>query len=132
MIGRVVSRGRRPHGLLRYLFGPGDDGQHTDPHLVAVWGGHPAHLEPPGQGTAGRDITRLARLLEVPAGLARGKVPADPVWHCVVRAAPGDPDLGGAAWQAIAAELMHRTGLSEHGKQDQGVRWVAVRHFPIK
>jgi hypothetical protein len=62
VIGRVVSRGRRPHGLLRYLFGPGDEGQHTDPHLVAAWGGHPAHLEPPGAGTTGRDITRLARL----------------------------------------------------------------------
>jgi hypothetical protein len=128
VIGRVVSRGRRAHGLLRYLFGPGDEHQHTDPHLVAAWGGHPVHLEPPVVGTAGRDITRLARLLEAPTGLARGKVPADPVWHCVVRAAPGDPDLGGGAWQAIAAELMHRTGLSEYGRQDQGVRWVAVHH----
>ena len=64
----------------------------------------------------------------MPIALARGKIPDKPVWHCVVRAAPGDPDLGGGAWQAIAAELMHRTGLSEYGKQDQGVRWVAVHH----
>ena len=28
----------------------------------------------------------------------------------------------------IAAELMHRTGLSEYGEEDKGVRWVAVHH----
>ncbi len=45
-----------------------------------------------------------------------------------VRAAPGDPDMGADAWQAITAELMHRTGLSEYDEEDKGVRWVAVHH----
>ena len=49
VIGRVVSRPRRPHRLLRYLFGPGRHDQHTNPHLVAAWCGDPAHLEPPGR-----------------------------------------------------------------------------------
>ena len=71
---------------------------------------------------------RLAQILEVPIALAHGKVPDDAVWHCVLRAAPGDPDIGPAAWQAITAELMHRTGLSEYGEEDKGVRWVAVHH----
>jgi hypothetical protein len=64
----------------------------------------------------------------VPIALAHGKVPDDAVWHCVVRAAPSDPDMGAGAWQAITAELMHRTGLSEYGEEDKGVRWVAVHH----
>jgi hypothetical protein len=28
----------------------------------------------------------------------------------------------------IAAEIMHRTGLSRYGEEGQGVRWVAVHH----
>ncbi len=128
MIGRVVSRPRRPHQLLRYLFGPGRDHQHTSPHLVAAWCGDPAHFEPPSTGTERRYVHRLAQVLEVPVALARGKVSDGAVWHCVVRAASDDPDMGEDAWQVIAAELMHRTGLSEHGKEDKGVRWVAVHH----
>lgn len=31
----AVSRGGRMRGLLRYLVGPGHDGEHRDPHLVA-------------------------------------------------------------------------------------------------
>jgi hypothetical protein len=128
VIGRVVSRPRRPHRLLRYLFGPGRHNEHTNPHLVAAWSGHPAHLEPPGAGTEGRHVYRLAQLLEVPIALAHGKVPDGAVWHCVVRAAPGDPKMGAGAWQVITAELMHRIGLSEYGEEDKGVRWVAVHH----
>lgn len=128
MIGRVVSRPRRPHRLLRYLFGPGRNEEHTSPRLVGAWCGDLAHLEPPGTGTSGRHVHRLAQILEVPIAQAHGKVPDNAVWHCVVRAAPGDPDLGAGAWQAITAELMHRTGLSEYGEEDKGVRWVAVHH----
>lgn len=128
MIGRVISRPRRPHRLLRYLFGPGRHHEHTNPHVVAAWCGDPAHLEPAGTGTSGRRVYRLAQILEVPIALAYGKVPDDAVWHCVLRAAPGDPDMGPSAWQAITAELMHRIGLSEYGEEDKGVRWVAVHH----
>src|ERR1019366_2910232 len=28
----------------------------------------------------------------------------------------------------IAGEIMHRTGLSRYGEEDDGVRWVAVHH----
>ena len=65
-------------------------------------------------------------------GVARGKVPDELVWHCVVSAAPGDPEFGDGAWQPIIAEMMHRTGLSQYGEEDKGCRWVAVRHFPIE
>ena len=63
-----------------------------------------------------------------PVALLGGRAPADPVWHCAVRAAPEDPDLGDGAWMRIAAEVMDRTGLSRHGEEDEGVRWVAVHH----
>ena len=56
------------------------------------------------------------------------RAPSDPVWHCAVRAAPGDPDLGDGAWMQMAAEIMHRTGLSRRGGEDEAVPWVAVHH----
>ena len=62
------------------------------------------------------------------AALAHGKFPEKLAWHCVVRAADSDRRLGDGEWQAIFAEMMHRAGLSEHGKEDKGVRWVAVHH----
>ena len=78
--------------------------------------------------TGSRDFRRLTGLLEQPLAVLGDRAPAKPVWHCAVRAAPGDPDLGDGAWMRIAAEIMHRTGLSRHGEEDKGVRWVAVHH----
>jgi hypothetical protein len=63
-----------------------------------------------------------------PVAALGGRAPAEPVWHCAVRAAPGDPDLGDGAWMRIAEEIMHRTGLSRYGEEDDGVRWAAVHH----
>jgi hypothetical protein len=129
VIGRVVRRGDSVRNVLRYLFGPGKANEHTDPHLVAAWG-DPADLEPPVRRSGRRDFRRLTELLEFPVKLdrARGRAVGQYVWHCVVRAAPEDRDLDGAEWMAIAAELMHRTGLSVRGREDEGVRWVAVHH----
>jgi hypothetical protein len=44
MIGKVL-RGRDVRCQLRYLYGPGQANEHTDPHLVAGFG-DPAELEP--------------------------------------------------------------------------------------
>jgi hypothetical protein len=127
VIGRVLARGTNLAGLLYYLFGPGKSCEHISPHLVAGWR-HPAELEPP-QGLRGRrDFRMLTGLMEAPLAVLGDHAPAKPVWHCVVRAAPGDPDLGDGAWMRIAAEVMHRTGLSRHGEEDEGVPWVAVHH----
>ena len=46
MIGKVSPHGQRVTGLIYYLFGPGREAEHTDPHIVAGWR-HPAELEPP-------------------------------------------------------------------------------------
>jgi relaxase-like protein len=127
VIGRVLKRGQRVYGLLWYLYSPGKECVHSNPHLVAGWR-HPAGLEPPLRDNGKRDFRRLTGLLEQPLALLDDQAPAKPVWHCTVRAAPGDPDLGDGAWMRIAAEIMHRTGLSRCGEEHLGVRWVAVHH----
>ena len=53
---------------------------------------------------------------------------ARPVWHCSMRAAPGDKMLSDDEWAQIACDVMHRTGLSPSGQEDDAVRWVAIRH----
>ena len=127
MIGRVLPRGGNVRGVLHYLYGKGKQNQHVNPHLVAGWI-HPADLEPPRRADGKRNFSRLTALLELPVRLARGKVPGKFVYHVAVRCAPDDPELGDGAWNAIATEIMHRLGLSERGREDQGVRWVAVHH----
>jgi len=127
VIGRVLGRGSNPAGLLYYLYGKGKTCRHVSPHLVAGWR-HPAWLEPPARPGGGRDFRYLTALLTQPLALAGDRAPDKPVWHCAVRAAPGDPDLGDGAWMRIAEEIMHRTGLSRRGEEGRGVRWVAVHH----
>ena len=51
-----------------------------------------------------------------------------PVWHCSMRAAPGDTMLSDDEWAQIASDVMHRTGLSPSGQDDDAVRWLAIRH----
>ena len=51
-----------------------------------------------------------------------------PVWHCSMRAAPGDKMLSDDEWAQIASDVMNRTGLSPYGQEDDAVRWVAIRH----
>ncbi len=142
MIGRVV-RGWRAHGLISYLFGPGRDHEHSDPHLIATWDGCPELHQPPllptPQGELPRfDVGRLAAALTDPAaaaGLARREPtpvdgadrPQGPVWHCSLRTAPGDRVLTDQEWAGIVADLLDRTGIATRGDPG-GCRWVAVRH----
>ena len=127
MIGRVLGRGSRVSGLIWYLYGPGRACEHTNPHLVSGWR-HPAEIEPPLRPGGSRDFRILNDLLMQPVTALAGRAPDLPVWHCVVRAATADPDLGDGAWMRIAGEIMHRTGLSRYGEEEDGVRWVAVHH----
>ena len=127
MIGQILDRGSKLGKLLYYLYGPGKACEHVNPHLVSGWQ-HPAELEPPLRPDGHRDFRKLTGLLLQPVALLGSRAPAEPVWHCAVRAAPEDPDLGDGAWMRIAAEVMDRTGLSRYGEEDEGVRWVAVHH----
>jgi hypothetical protein len=125
MIGKVV-RGSDAGGLLRYLYGPGRANEHIDPHLVAGFG-DPAELEPDRRLSGAADLRRLTGLLAQPLAALGWTVYDKPVWHCSVRAAPGDRVLSDIEWAGVANEIMHRTGLAPKG-DEAGVRWVAVRH----
>ena len=45
MIGRVLKRSKSVRQLLYYLYGPGQEGEHVNPHLVGGWM-PPETLEP--------------------------------------------------------------------------------------
>src|ERR1017187_4673637 len=125
MIGKVL-RGTNAGRLLYSLSGPGKANEHADPHLVAGFG-DPGELEPDRRPDGSRDLRRLAGLLAQPLAALAGPGYDKPVWHCSVRAAPGDRVLSDAEWAQVAAGIMDKTGLAPGG-DDLGVRWVAVRH----
>jgi hypothetical protein len=128
MIGKITTpRGVRVEPLIYYLFGPGRHQEHTDPHVVAGWR-HPADLEPPLRPDGTRDFRKLNGLLNQPHDALGRWGYARPVWHCSMRAAPGDKTLSDDEWASIAHGVMDRTGLSRYGEEDDGVRWVAIRH----
>jgi hypothetical protein len=128
VIGKISDpRGEHVEPLLYYLFGPGRREEHTDPHIVAGWR-HPASLEPALRPDGKRDFAKLTGLLKQPQAALGERGYARPVWHCSVRAAPEDRMLSDDEWAAIAHEVMHRTGLSPYGQEDEAVRWIAVRH----
>lgn len=128
MIGKVsVPRGERVEPLIWYLYGPGRKNEHTDPHIVAAWH-DPAGLEPPLRPGGRRDFRRLTGLLRQPHDALGDRGHDRPVWHCSVRAAPGDRMLSDEEWADVAADVMHRTGLALRGQEHDAVRWVAIRH----
>lgn len=102
MIGKVV-RGSNVGGLLRYLYGPGQANEHTDPHLVAGFG-DPQELEPDRRADGSRDLRRLTGLLLQPLALDPFGGPEKPVWHCSVRAVPGDRVLSDAEWGQVGVK----------------------------
>ena len=125
MIGKVL-RGSNVRGFLHYLYGHGQVNEHTNPHLVVGFG-DPAELEPVRRPSGSHDLRRLAGLLAQPLAALAGPGYDKPVWHCAVRAAPGDRILSDAEWADVAIETLHRTGLAPRS-DEAGVRWVAVRH----
>jgi hypothetical protein len=128
VIGKISTpRGEHVQPLLYYLFGPGRQEEHTDPHIVAGWR-HPADLEPPLRPDGTRDFIKLTGLLLQPQAALGRRAYARPVWHCAMRAAPEDRLLSDDEWAAIAHDVLDRTGLSPYGQEDEAVRWAAVRH----
>jgi hypothetical protein len=129
VIGKICPRGEDLAGLIRYLYGPGRREEHTDPHIIAGYR-DPHGLEPGLRPDGGRDFRHLVSKMRMPHAVAGDKALAQPVWHCSMRAAPEDRLLSDQEWALIARDVMHRTGLSPHGEEDDAVRWIAVRHGP--
>ena len=129
MIGKICPSGQDVAGLIRYLYGPGRREEHTDPHIIAGYR-TPADLEPLLRADGSRDFRRLAGLLRLPHDALGTWGYAKPVWHCSMRAAPGDRLLSDSEWAGIACDVVHRTGLCPRGQGDEAVRWIAIRHGP--
>ncbi|UUN25424.1 relaxase/mobilization nuclease domain-containing protein [Streptomyces sp. FIT100] len=120
-----ISTGSRTYGLLAYLYGPGRRDEHTDPHLVAAW--MPELAPDPGRDPAAT-LKQLTDRLDLPIlALPKDRRPAQHVWHCPVRTAPGDRHLTDAEWAEVARRIVHATGIAEEG-DDKACRWIAVRH----
>ncbi len=120
-----ISLGGRTYGLLAYLYGPGRHDEHLDPHLVASW-------QPELAPDPGRDpqvtLKQLQERLDLPVQAVREhRRPKRHVWHCPVRADPGDRHLSDAEWAEVARRVVHATGIAEEGDA-QACRWIAVRH----
>ncbi|MEQ4305526.1 hypothetical protein ABNF97_29785 [Plantactinospora sp. B6F1] len=115
--------------MLRYLFGLGENGEHHDQRLVAVWEtaaiGGVAELQPPTAGGS-FSVARLATLLEQPV-LAGNNPPDKPAWHCSIHNHRDDPLLPDQQWAQIAVVFADGVGLAPAGDR-ASVRWVAVRH----
>ncbi|GJF31759.1 mobilization protein [Kitasatospora sp. NE20-6] len=127
MIPSIKAPGSNTRGLLAYLYGPGRHDEHTDPHIVGSFS--PLGLRDPGRDP-GATLTQLARILDEPVNLRNsgfGKKVTGHVWHCPVRAAPGDRYLSDAEWGEIARRTVHAAGIAPDG-DPHGCRWIAVRH----
>ncbi|RKE20030.1 relaxase/mobilization nuclease domain-containing protein [Streptomyces sp. TLI_171] len=127
MIPSIKAPGNNTRGLLAYLYGPGRQDEHTDPHIVGSFS--PLGLRDPGRDP-GATLTQLARILDEPVNLRNsgfGKKATGHVWHCPVRAAPGDRHLSDAEWGEIARRTVHAAGIAPDG-DPHGCRWIAVRH----
>lgn len=127
-----ISSGKNTAGLIRYLYGPGRANEHTNPHLVASWDGYapdPAHTTTPADAAATRKLLVADLDLHVNQARRHHRAPAQHVWHCSLRTAPGDRTLTDDEWAHIARRVVAATGIAPEGDPD-GCRWIAVRHAP--
>ncbi|MFF8279939.1 relaxase/mobilization nuclease domain-containing protein [Streptomyces lateritius] len=123
MIPQKLDEGNDTYGLLHYLYGPGRRDEHTNPHMVAAWD---PYIDDPAR-SPDMTISDLALLLDAPVFAMRGKKPKLHVYHVAVRNDADDRILSDEEWAEIAREMMHASGIAEHG-DDEACRWVAVRH----
>ncbi|PNV30924.1 mobilization protein [Streptomyces sp. DH-12] len=123
MIPKEARPGDDTAGLLFYLYGPGKRDEHVDPHMVAAW-----DVAVPDPARSDEfSIPDLALLLDAPVHALRGKRPPLHVFHVAVRNPPEDRRLTDEEWARVARQMMHASGIAPH-TDDQGCRWVAVRH----
>ncbi|MFE2596000.1 relaxase/mobilization nuclease domain-containing protein [Streptomyces sp. NPDC059396] len=123
MIPKIRTGAGGTYGLIRYLFGPGKRDEHTDQHLVASWNGY---APDPGRNPH-HTVAQLAGQLDQPVKALGDRAPATTIWHCSVRADPGDRYLDDADWAAIARRIVQAAGIAGEGDAT-ACRWVAVRH----
>ncbi|MBO1417490.1 relaxase/mobilization nuclease domain-containing protein, partial [Streptomyces sp. FH025] len=124
MIPKIRTGTDRAFPLIDYLFGPGKHEEHTDQHLIASWNNF---APDPGPNPERHQVAKLANQLDQPVKALGQQAPATRIWHCSLRAAPGDRHLDDAEWASIARRIAHATGVAPEG-DTAACRWVAVRH----
>ncbi|MFD4944615.1 hypothetical protein ACFWNT_19290 [Streptomyces sp. NPDC058409] len=120
-----LQRASNTAGLLSYLYGPGERGNHTSPRLIAG-DGHGAPIEllaEPGS------LPYLAHTLDAPVERIGARAPERPVWICSVRSDPRRPELTDSQWATVARRLVAATGIAPDGDPD-ACRWIALRNQP--
>ncbi|WP_055589187.1 relaxase/mobilization nuclease domain-containing protein [Peterkaempfera griseoplana] len=118
-----ISRGSRTYGLLAYLYGSGRRDEHVDPHQVASFDGF---APDPGRDPVAT-LAQLTAVLDLRVNQLGPRKPKKHVWHCPVRAAPGDRKLSDEEWGEVARRVVVAASLAQPEDPD-GCRWVAVRH----
>ncbi|MFB6838934.1 hypothetical protein [Streptomyces sp. NPDC056361] len=120
-----LQRASDTAGLLSYLYGPGERGNHARPRLIAG-DGHGAPIEllaEPGS------LSDLAQALDAPVERLGARAPTRPTWVCSVRSDPRRPDLTDSQWAVVARRLVSATGIAPDVDPD-ACRWVALRNQP--
>ncbi|WP_405818048.1 hypothetical protein OG241_24980 [Streptomyces sp. NBC_01390] len=120
-----LQRASHTAGLLTYLYGPGERGNHTNPRLIAG-DGHGAPIEMLAQPDA---LSYLAHALDAPVERLGARAPERPVWVCSVRSDPRHPDLTDSQWAEVARRVVAVTGIAPDGDPD-ACRWIALRNQP--
>ncbi|MGJ5804953.1 hypothetical protein ACSCB1_38530 [Streptomyces europaeiscabiei] len=118
-----LQRASDTAGLLTYLYGPDERGNHTNPRLIAG-DGHGAPIEMRAQPDA---LPYLARALDAPVERLGARAPERPVWVCSVRSDLRHPDLTDSQWAEVARRVVAVTGIAPEGDPD-ACRWIALRN----
>lgn len=132
-----ANLGRSMRGLIKYLVGPGENNEHTNPTLVAASGTlapewSAAVWDDPLWGS--REVSDFARQLNAPMveKRARGELAEDRAWvlHVVVSMPPGQR-LDYNQWGSIAEEYIAAMDLDGSGGKAP-TRWAAFHHGQSK
>ncbi|WP_433888495.1 hypothetical protein [Streptomyces sp. CA-111067] len=115
-----LQRASNTAGLLAYLYGPGERGDQSNPHLV----GGDCHGAPIDLLTH----AYLAHALDAPVERLGIRAPERPVWVCSVRSDPRHRDLSDAQWAEVANRLAAVT-VAPDGDPD-ACRWIGLRNQP--
>ncbi len=135
MINKIMPRGKKIGGLVRYLFGPGDANEHRDQRIIAA---DPILGLPDGTRLnrnlkADRErIAQLARDLDAHRVLAAVAPERGWVWHCAISLRPGER-LTDIQWAHVARAVVEElkfTGDPATGRAP--CRWIAIHHGPGK
>lgn len=119
-----LQRASNTAGLLSYLYGPGERGNHTSPRLVAG-DGHGASIELLAESGS----LPLAHALDAPVERLGARAPERPTWICSIHSDPRRPDFTDAQWATVARRLVAATGIAPDGDPD-ACRWIALRNQP--